>query len=156
MPKPPRFVNLQSTPVGVLTPERKKLYVMPFASRDDHKETPNLVFVVEGEHYNQFVAPAGPLAPFPESAASVPDVATPAVAPGSAAGEVPPAGGSNASDAGGDTGAPAGGAPAAAGGAPADAGSDGAGSDAGSPPGPANAGTPPPKGPVKVKPTVRR
>jgi len=76
---PVRFVNLQTSPVGVYTPEKRKVYVQPFRDRK-YSTAKTDIFVVEGEHYQKFAASGGPLAPFPDDA----DVAAVPASPESA------------------------------------------------------------------------
>jgi len=58
---PPKFVNLQTGSVTVFDENKKSLTVNPFVLRNRQDGT----YVVEGEHYRKFVAPYGPLSPFP-------------------------------------------------------------------------------------------
>lgn len=99
--KQPRFVNLQTSPVGVYTPEKRKVYVQPFINQKFSTAKTD-VFVVEGEHYSKFVAPGGPLSMFPESAAVAAVSAPAASAPVAPVGTVPAGAVGHAKDAEGD------------------------------------------------------
>lgn len=77
MPRQPRFINSQNFRVGVVTPERKKVYVEPFSGLKDAPADSKRVFVLEGEHYAKFAGPGGPLSHFPDTESTV--VAAPAV-----------------------------------------------------------------------------
>ncbi len=59
----PRFVNLSGRPVMVFDEDKRTIRVQPFVRHDDRRDA---IFVVEGDHYSQFVSGRGPLAPFPE------------------------------------------------------------------------------------------
>ena len=60
--KKERFVNLQNSTVDVFDEERRTVTVAPFKMRGND---PNGLYIVEGEHYKQFVSGRGPLYPFP-------------------------------------------------------------------------------------------
>lgn len=60
----PRFVNLQSSPVGIFDEKGNRFMVGCYAMRD--RQT-NGVFVVEGEYYRKFLHPHGPLRELPEA-----------------------------------------------------------------------------------------
>jgi hypothetical protein len=66
----PKFVNLQTGAVQVYDEKGKRFNVVSYAQRD-RKDWKDEVFVVEGEHYRQFVSKAGPLYPFPVPSAPV-------------------------------------------------------------------------------------
>lgn len=58
-----RFINPQNRPVFVYDENRNPVTVHPYENRTD---TPHgAIFVVQGEHYRQFVRPVGALIPFP-------------------------------------------------------------------------------------------
>lgn len=66
-PPAPRFVNMQNRPVGVYNEAKKHIYVLPYSGNGRNQG----IYIVEGEWYKQFVAPAGPLVPFPGTAAPI-------------------------------------------------------------------------------------
>lgn len=124
----PKFVNTQVHAVGVITPDRKKVYVQPFAEHGTIHQKKDAVYILEGEFYAEQVHPKGPLAPFPEPAAK----SVPAPAPTPVPTSTASLGAASAATAGqGGAGAPpADGAGASGAGAPGDdagAGEDGAG-----------------------------
>ena len=57
-----KFVNLQNNVVSVYDERGREVSVAPWS----RKEKSEGLFVVEGEHYRQFVSARGPLYPFPE------------------------------------------------------------------------------------------
>lgn len=63
--RPPRFVNLTARTVMVFDEDKRTLRVAPWTLHDDRRDA---IFVVEGDHYSQFVSGQGPLAPFPDGA----------------------------------------------------------------------------------------
>lgn len=79
---PAKFVNLQPSNVSVYDKKGATVIVCPYNT--PHK--PDGVYVVEGEHFRQFVSPKGPLYPFPKPAEGnkgvlAPRMQTPADAP---------------------------------------------------------------------------
>lgn len=60
---PPRFVNLQSSPVGVFDEKGNRINVGCFALRNRQEHG---IFIVEGEYYRKFSHPNGPLHPIPK------------------------------------------------------------------------------------------
>lgn len=126
----PLFINKQTSPVGVYTPNRKKLYVLPYSDRtaadtDHPSKNPDRVFCVRGDHYANYAQHGGQLTVFllpDKKSASGSDAAGTAVRP-------PPRHASmeaTGSTAAGRTGAPSAPAAGGAGGAAGAAGQTGA------------------------------
>jgi len=65
---PPRFVNLQATPVSVYDENKRRVEVPSWSMRERIGEAE---CIVEGEWYAQFVSTKGPLFPIPSKGSSV-------------------------------------------------------------------------------------
>jgi hypothetical protein len=62
----PKYVNMQKSPTMVPGEDGRMVRVHPFDRRNEAQD--GAVYVVEGEHFEQFVSPQGPLYPFPVKA----------------------------------------------------------------------------------------
>jgi hypothetical protein len=99
----PTFINKQTVPVGVYTPNRIKIYVAPYEP-NQHMRKSDLIYEVRGEHYKDFAGFGGPLTVLLPSPKAAPAPAVRSKAPARPVAAPPPAAPAAPADGGSDRG----------------------------------------------------